>query len=99
MEDNDFKELKSKTEDMDAFEDWVIERESQHFKPYSYPFIVLGTFVLWVSWLFFNGGSTTTMFAKRTDGVEKIIMNTILAAAAGGLTAVKVRPLIAGKTA
>jgi len=33
-------------------------RHNDEFEPSSIAFIVVGTFILWVSWLFFNGGST-----------------------------------------
>ena len=32
------------------------------FKSYSFPFVVYGTIILFVAWLWFNGGSTTSMF-------------------------------------
>jgi len=57
-------------------------------------FIVLGTFILWVSWLFFNGGSTLSMFNERQHGVAKIMMNTILGGSAGGVVATSVKPFI-----
>jgi len=54
-------------------------------RPSSVPFIVVGIFMLWVSWLFFNGGSTVDMFVPRHKNAPKIIMNTILAGAPAGL--------------
>ena len=45
------------------------------------PLSVLGTFLLWIGWVGFNGGSTLAM-----DGnVAKIIVHTMLAGAAGAL--------------
>lgn len=41
--------------------------------------------MLWVSWLFFNGGSTFDIYAPRGKGTPKIMMNTILAGAGSGL--------------
>jgi len=46
----------------------------------------IGTFILWLGWFFFNGGSAYTLYNKALDPA-KIIMNTILAAGAGGATA------------
>ncbi len=43
----------------------------------------LGVFILWLGWFGFNGGSTTT----GTADIGIIIVNTNLAAATGGLTA------------
>jgi len=43
------------------------------------PLSVLGTFLLWIGWIGFNGGSTLAMDAT----VSRIIVHTILAGAAG----------------
>ena len=64
------------------------------FLPNSIPFVVVGTVLLWVSWLFFNGGSTASMFAEREQGISKIIMNTILSGTCGGLSASIAKPLV-----
>ncbi|GGA85469.1 ammonium transporter [Neiella marina] len=42
----------------------------------------LGVFILWFGWFGFNGGSTL----KAEGAIAKIIVNTLLAASAGGLT-------------
>lgn len=47
------------------------------------PFAVLGALLLWLGWLGFNGGSTLAL----DDRVPGIILNTIIAGAAGMLTA------------
>ncbi|HNM05363.1 MAG TPA: ammonium transporter [Leptospiraceae bacterium] len=47
-------------------------------------FSVLGVFILWFGWFGFNGGSTLAF----TDAVPLIIVNTMLAASAGGLLAI-----------
>lgn len=73
---------------------WVQE-EADLKKPYemnSPPFVVIGTIILWVAWLFFNGGSQGIMFAKRQEGTPKIVMNTIVAGAAGGLVGFVLKP-------
>jgi len=56
--------------------------------------MVLGTILLWVSWLFFNGGSAYGMFESRGSGMPKIMMNTILAGATGGLVATVLKPIV-----
>ncbi|EXJ16473.1 ammonium transporter [Imhoffiella purpurea] len=43
----------------------------------------LGVFLLWFGWFGFNGGSALA----ATDSVPKIVLNTVLAAAGGGLSA------------
>jgi len=45
------------------------------------PMSVLGTLLLWLGWFGFNGGSTLVL----NEHVPKIILNTCLAAVAGGL--------------
>jgi Amt family ammonium transporter len=55
-------------------------------------FLALGTFLLWVCWFFFNGGSTYTMFSERKNDSARVIMNTTLAAAMGGITSVILKP-------
>jgi Amt family ammonium transporter len=64
----------------------------EEMKPSNMALVVLGTFFLWSSWLFFNGGSTTDMFSERTNNGPKIIMNTFLGAAPGGIVATYLRP-------
>ena len=54
-----------------------------------------GTLLLWVCWLFFNGGSAV-IFNPRKNGPAKVIMINVLSAAAGGLFAVFVKPRICG---
>jgi Amt family ammonium transporter len=56
--------------------------------------MVVGTIILWVAWLFFNAGSTGSMFEVRQNGAAKVMMNTIIAGAAGGFVAVIIKPLV-----
>lgn len=62
----------------------------------SFPFVVFGTVLLLVSWLFFNGGSTMDMFAPRENNSPKIMMCTLLSGATGGLISAFLKPLIMG---
>lgn len=78
-----------------AFKKWVANQHNE-FKPQNETFIVLGTFILWVSWLFFNGSSTLDMFAKRAGSPAKIIMNTMMGGAAGGIVTVFLRHRLLG---
>jgi ammonia channel protein AmtB len=48
--------------------------------------------MLWVSWLFFNSGSSQTMFVERKNGPAKIVMNTIISGAVGGIIAQFFKP-------
>jgi len=76
-------------------EEWVDELQKEtEFESNSYPFVVYGTIILFVSWLFFNGASTGTMFNPRSGGVSKIMMVTVLSGTTGGLVASFTKPHI-----
>ena len=53
--------------------------QSQSIPGSNVPFSVLGALILWFGWIGFNGGSTLTL----NDRVPGIIINTIMAGAAG----------------
>lgn len=57
--------------------------EANEFPASNAALAVLGTLLLWIGWLGFNGGSTT---AAVPDDFAPIISNTVMAGAAGGLT-------------
>ena len=60
--------------------------------------IVLGTMILWVGWMFFNGGSSLGL-SKETDGWTKgslAMTNTIIAPSAAGITSFFTRKYITG---
>jgi len=50
-------------------------------------FLALGTFILYVGWFFFNGGSALSLYDSEENNIGKIIINTILGGAAGGAVA------------
>mmetsp|Transcript_28373 Transcript_28373/g.37873 ORF Transcript_28373/g.37873 Transcript_28373/m.37873 type:complete len:198 (+) Transcript_28373:428-1021(+) len=76
---------------------WVNELQNDDtFEINSFPFIVFGTIMLIVSWLFFNGGSTMDLFKPRDSNPPKIMMCTLLSAAIGGITSAFLKPLING---
>ena len=52
--------------------------------------------MLFVCWLFFNGGSTMDMFVERQYCTAKIIMVTIIAGTTGGIAAAFLKPIIMG---
>ena len=90
-----YKATVDRFEDKAGFEQFMKdEANDTDFEPNSIPFVVVGTVVLWVSWLFFNGGSTASMYADRENAISKIILNTILSGTCGGLTASVAKPLI-----
>ncbi len=54
------------------------------FRPSNLPLAFVGTFILWFGWFGFNAGSTLSAFSPL---IGTIAVNTMLAAAAGGLSA------------
>lgn len=56
---------------------------NRKIQPSSLPMVVMGVIVLWFGWLGFNGGSGLGL----NDQVPRVLVNTVLAAAAAGLTA------------
>lgn len=62
------------------------------------PLATLGTFILWMGWFGFNGGSQLLVSdAENSTAVAKIFMNTNAAAATGALGALLVNKLTWGK--
>lgn len=96
MDDHEFQEVLKhvKGDYREAFKEYVATHSSE-FRPHNPALIVTGTLLLWVCWLFFNGGSAT-VFAPRKNGPAKVIMINVISAAAAGLFAVFVKPRIVG---
>lgn len=63
------------------------------FRPSNLPLAFVGTFILWFGWFGFNGGSTLSAFSPL---VGPVIVNTMVAAAGGGLSAIAVTRLQQG---
>ncbi len=62
------------------------------------PLVALGTFILWMGWLGFNGGSQLTLNSMEdANAVGKIFLNTNAAAAAGALVAYLLSTFLYGK--
>jgi len=62
------------------------------------PLATLGTFILWMGWFGFNGGSVlATASADSANDVAIVFMNTNAAAAGGGLAALILARLMFGK--
>jgi len=59
------------------------------------PLATLGTFILWLGWFGFNGGSQLAMdSAENASAIARIFVNTNLAAAAGAVTALILTQII-----
>lgn len=65
VNDSSFKEWLGYMTDKEGFTDWMHEQEKEPLVGHNYTNVVVGAFMLWVSWLFFNGGSTMTIYAQR----------------------------------
>jgi Amt family ammonium transporter len=64
----------------------------------SMPLATLGTFILWLGWFGFNGGSQLAMdSAENVSAIARIFVNTNLAAAAGAVVALILTQIIYGK--
>ena len=62
------------------------------------PLATLGTFILWIGWFGFNGGSVlATASADAANDVAIVFMNTNAAAAGGGLGALILARILFGK--
>ena len=78
-----------------AFKEWLTH-QNEDFRPHNQAYIVAGTLILFISWLFFNGGSTNDMFVMRKNGPAKIIMNSVIGGCSGGVFTVFLKPHLLG---
>ncbi len=63
--------------------------------PSNLPLATLGTFVLWLGWFGFNGGSQLAMATKDdVNAISSVFLNTNMAAAAGVVTAALMTQLL-----
>lgn len=63
--------------------------------PSNLPLATLGTFVLWLGWFGFNGGSQLAMATREdVDAISAVFANTNIAAAAGVITAVIITQIL-----
>ena len=69
------------------------------FAPSSIPLVALGTFILWMGWFGFNGGSQLALGSfEDATAMSKIFMNTQLAACGGVIAGAVISRLVGGKT-
>ena len=69
------------------------------FAPSSIPLVALGTFILWMGWFGFNGGSQLALGSfEDATAMSQIFMNTQLAACGGVIAGAVVSRLVGGKT-
>ena len=65
------------------FEDNVNQNK---FRPHNMPQIALGTFILWMGWYGFNGGSVLAIGGENEQSVFIVMMNTTICAVTSGIT-------------
>ena len=69
----------------------------ENLGPHNIPLVVLGTLILWVGWLLFNGGSSLGVStASGRIAAVTAVQNTFLAPGASGLTAMFLKKYITG---
>ena len=69
------------------------------FAPSSIPLVTLGTFIVWMGWYGFNGGSQLALGSyEDATAMYQIFMNTQLAACGGCMAGAIITRLIGGKT-
>jgi len=69
------------------------------FAPSSIPLVALGTFILWMGWFGFNGGSQLALGSfEDATAMSTIFMNTQLAACGGVIAGAVITRLVGGKT-
>ncbi|MGK7918923.1 MAG: ammonium transporter [Trichodesmium sp.] len=72
----------------------ITKEEAKQLSPHSLPLAAMGTFILWIGWYGFNGGSTLGIAGVSSpDEVGKIIVNTTISACSGACTAIVYRTL------
>jgi len=75
------------------------ENIDQHkFRPHNTPQVVLGTFILWVGWYGFNGGSVLAISGENEKSVFLVMMNTTISAVASGMSASFINSFLNFKT-
>lgn len=61
--------------------------DESNFRPHSFPLATIGVFLLWLGWFGFNGGS---VLSAKPEAVSLVFVTTMLAAAAGMLSAMAI---------
>jgi len=59
--------------------------DEEDFAPASLALVVLGTMVLWLGWILFNGGSSLSVTGGNLIQAEKAVVNSIISPAAAGV--------------
>jgi Amt family ammonium transporter len=93
-----FKDGEIEIEHVHAFiRSYTLTLDEKGFAGASPNSVVLGTLILWVGWMFFNGGSSLTISGGGWKSAGKAMVNTILAPSAAGLFTFLTRKYITGQ--
>jgi Amt family ammonium transporter len=60
--------------------------DQNKFRGHNIPLVVLGTFILWMGWYGFNGGSVLAIGGENEETVFIVMMNTTISAVSAGIT-------------
>lgn len=74
---------------------YKIKHDERHIlSPQDTQQVIFGTLILWVSWLFFNGGSSQGIVGYKGVQAKHAVVNTILAPAVAGITTLVAKTFI-----
>merc|ERR1712048_1439167 len=76
---------------------WMLGPRKGKLDAHSMPLVVLGTFILWMGWFGFNGGSGDIASAADQIQVGRTLMTTTISASVGGLGVLLYKKLTTGK--
>merc|ERR1712048_644635 len=76
---------------------WMLGPRKGKLDAHSMPLVVLGTFILWMGWFGFNGGSGDIASSADQVTVGRTLMTTTISASVGGLGVLLYKKLTTGK--
>ena len=80
----------------DAFKEYLLNLNNE-FRPHNPAFMIVGTLLLWVCWLFFNAGSVEELEEDLNRKIGRIMMCNVIGPSFSGLFAVLFKPRITGE--
>ena len=76
---------------------YKINLEEKNFTPHNPAQVVLGTLVLWLSWLMFNGGSSLGIVDEKGTRSQLAMINSIMSPAVSSICTFFTKKYIVGK--
>jgi len=77
---------------------YIMKLDESAFQSHSPQQCVLGTLILWVGWLLFNGGSAFGCVGDKGVSASRAMMNTVISPGAAGLVTFAVEQRLGGNT-